>query len=545
MVPTGSEGRSVRSAPRTAAESPAPSAERWACVNVPALPLQLLLLDRPDWVGSPVAVVAADEPQGEVLWVDERARRSRVLPGMRYAAALALERDLRAAEVPEARIRRGVGELVEMLRDFTPGVEPAAEEPGVVWLDASGLERLTGGRRRWVESIRDRLWERGLAASVVAGFTRFGTYAVARSVRVPRVLPTRVAERRAAERVELSRLDVPPRLRDRLARLGVRRVKDLLALPPDGLGTRFGPEALRLYRLATGELHRPFEGVPPEEPVSVRMEFERPEGDVGRLVFLVKRSLGPLLAELAERREALVELRLTLEFEVTGPRVRDVSLPDDAQPGGPPPEPVRAEAVRPAAPTLDATQVLELVHLKLESTRLHAGLVALSIELRGTPATLEQLQLFAERPRRDLDAASRAFARIRAEFGPEAVVRPRLRDAHLPEASFEWVPVERARLPQVEPRPPGAPPPAFLVRRILSKPRPLPPRGRHEPDGWLVRGLERGPVVRDVGPYLVDGGWWVREVEREYHVVETGRGDLLWIFYDRRRRRWFLQGQVE
>jgi protein ImuB len=37
----------------------------------------------------------------------------------------------------------------------------------------------------------------------------------------------------------------------------------------------------------------------------------------------------------------------------------------------------------------------------------------------------------------------------------------------------------------------------------------------------------------------------VREVRRDYYFVETRRGELLWIYYDRRRRGWFLHGRVE
>jgi protein ImuB len=47
------------------------------------------------------------------------------------------------------------------------------------------------------------------------------------------------------------------------------------------------------------------------------------------------------------------------------------------------------------------------------------------------------------------------------------------------------------------------------------------------------------------GPYIVSGGWWNRSIHREYHFAETQKGELLWIFYDRSRRRWFLQGNVE
>ena len=80
---------------------------------------------------------------------------------------------------------------------------------------------------------------------------------------------------------------------------------------------------------------------------------------------------------------------------------------------------------------------------------------------------------------------------------------------------------------------------------MFGRPVPLPPRGRNEPDGWMLRGLSHGPVVRMLGPYVVSGGWWNRALHRDYHFVETQKGEILWIYYDRARRRWFLQGRVE
>jgi protein ImuB len=63
-------------------------------------------------------------------------------------------------------------------------------------------------------------------------------------------------------------------------------------------------------------------------------------------------------------------------------------------------------------------------------------------------------------------------------------------------------------------------------------------------DGWLIRGPEYGAVMHTAGPYLVNGGWWLKEVQREYQFILTRRGSLLWVYYDRCRHRWFLHGQV-
>ena len=54
-----------------------------------------------------------------------------------------------------------------------------------------------------------------------------------------------------------------------------------------------------------------------------------------------------------------------------------------------------------------------------------------------------------------------------------------------------------------------------------------------------------GAVVRILGPYIISGGWWQHELHREYHFAELRRGDCLWVYYDRNRRRWFCHGAVE
>ena len=85
-----------------------------------------------------------------------------------------------------------------------------------------------------------------------------------------------------------------------------------------------------------------------------------------------------------------------------------------------------------------------------------------------------------------------------------------------------------------------------MIRRIYARPVRLPPQNQHvRDDGWILRGLEHGSVTRLAGPYILSGGWWAaNEVHREYHYAETRRGECLWVYYDRHRRRWFLHGVV-
>ncbi len=152
-------------------------------------------------------------PQSPLLWVSESARRVGILPGMRYASALALDHDLQAATVSARRIAAATEALHRYLLTFSPRVEPARHEPGVFWLDAGGLERLNGTPTEWAERLWRGLREARFVCGVTVGYSRFGTYCLSRVHRQAAVIQAPAREVAACRRVTLDRLDLPPRVR--------------------------------------------------------------------------------------------------------------------------------------------------------------------------------------------------------------------------------------------------------------------------------------------------------------------------------------------
>lgn len=511
-----------------------------ACVDLPLLPLQLVWRAEPELRAHAVVVIDEDRPQGTVLWACEKARAVGVLSGQRYAHALGLHGNLRARVVAGKQIDAAIVELRSRLHGLSPRVEPATVgqgnsgkncATGTFWLDGDGLERIDfgvsiGGTRAWALAIQGVVDRLGYLGAVVVGFSRFASYALARAQRTGiLVLGNEAEERAAAAAVPLARLDIDPKLRDALARLGVTTLGQMVRLPAGGILERFGPDAYRLYQLAAGERWDPIVAVPPPETPDEQVTLDDDIENSDQIMFALRPALARLLARIASRGRAITALHveLTLRHAVGNTELHP-------------------ECIKPATATLDERVLIRLVHLRISTTPPAAPVHALRLWADDVAATREQLALFTSRPRRDLRAANEAIAHLRAELGEDSVVRAVLRDGHLPEARFGW---ERlGTVVAAEPLPKAVRP---LVRRLHARPQPL-AGGRNSQmrnDGWLLSGLEYGAVVRILGPYVVSGGWWARELRRDYHFAELRRGDCLWVYYDRNRRQWFWHGGVE
>ena len=481
--------------------------DRMACVDAPALPLQLLLRSHPGWAEQPVAVVDRDLPQGVLQWVNERARARRILPGMRYAAALGLAHDLHAGVVAAPVVEAAVAELVDRLQDFSPAVEASAREPGVFWLDASGLEHLYASLEAWAAALEDALGAAGFRARAVVGFTRFGCYAAARGGARRLVFADAAQERAHLRAVAIDRVGFEPALRDALRKLGITELGAFADLPPAGVKRHFGAATHELQRWVRGEQGAALDPRPARQAVEERRLYDVPEPDRTALLGVLEGFLQTILERLCACRQALAALRIDWVL-------------DDGTAG--------ETRLEPAAPSLDAGQVHALVRLCFESLVFTAGALELGMQAQGVAASTRQLELFRAQPRRELAAANRALAQVRARLGEGAVRGAALQEGHLPEACFAWRPfgrLEAAAAREVALRP--------LVRRLYAPPRALPGMG----------GL--GPVEEVVGPHVVAGGWWSQEVVRAYHFVRTRDGRWSWIYHDRVRGRWFLHGEVE
>jgi protein ImuB len=493
---------------------------RMACVNLPDFPVQLLLCRHPDWKNEPVAVVDTDKPQGTILYANHRARSFRILPGMRYAAGLSLTAGLRAAVVANKEIESSITSLSKRLRRFSPHVEPAKDESGIFWLDASGLDRLYDSLMSWAKAIRVDLNAAGFNTSVAAGFTRFGTYALAKTENRTLVLKTPEDEQVAANQVPLDRLFLEPKTRDVLKKLGIKTVSQFINLPPDGITKRFGPDAQNLHNLARGKLHLPLQPEVSEHPMMQHLILDHPEIDLGRLMAAIERLLVQLLVMLPDRTQALAEVQVRFRFHRIG---------------------VHAEKIRTAAPTRDAHQLLDLIRLRLFAVgKLPDSVVEIVLIGQREGLVADQQQLLGSKPKRDLAAADRALARVRAELGNNAVRCARPREGHLPEGRFTWEVLDTMVFPKPRNMPLGR-----LIRRIRNKPIPLHNVRRQVSDNSILAGLPRGSHMNMLGPYIISGGWWRQFVHREYYYTAAQNGESLWIYYDRVRHRWFLHGRVE
>lgn len=555
--------------------------DRLACVEVPVLPLQLLLRARPQWREGPVAVVVEDAPLGLITHVNEAARRHGVVPGLKYGEALSLCAPLHAAVVDAQEIEDAVSSMLKLLRDWSPAIEASRDEAGVFWLEAHGLSQVFPSLEAWGAQVLAVLKAAGWRASLCVGFTRFGSYAVTKALRVDvaKHLTSPEEEQRLLAQVPLRRVGLEPRALMALEKLGVTTLGGFLALPVGGLRKRYGEVAERLALSAAGKRVEPFQPTAAVVPVQARLDFDEPVLDSNQLIFASLAALRQLMQSLAERQLALRTLTVTLELDrpkgvVNEPLVLNVALAEATQDGARVTEQVRLTLAAALAPPLPdgervgvrgQTKILSVVegeghtsapikpslHVVPPSTADPApvstplttqflGVRSLFFDAGGAPPATAQLAL-VDRPRRDPYDTRRTLERLRAAFGPLAVQQLTHGPGHLPEARLHF-----ELLKDVPPPAEATAPTPLRMRRMKFKAELLPTRPNHEPDGWLVLGERGGPVLRHHGPFFINGGWWRGDVSRHYYFLELERGgQVLWCYFDALRRRWLRQGDVE
>jgi protein ImuB len=485
--------------------------------------MQILLRQKPHWFdglrgcNAPVAVVDDEGPHGRITHLNRHARKYHLRIGMRQTVARDLVPNLHTAVVSPDEASAITRELIASLQTFSPKVE-AIDQTGAFHLDPEGLHRLYGGYHNWATCIDRYLRARHWHGAVTVGFHRYRTLAVAMLNGGVTILESPDQEREQSDKTPLGEFDLPGDVCENLVALGIETLGDFLGLPTGELHSRFGAEASALHdRFAEG-LQLPIQPHAFDEPSQISFQIDPPDDDQHRLLFAIKGALHSLLHQVRARGEAVESLALLLHLERAS---------------------LHEEHIEPASPTLDLMMLLELIRLRLGEVKLGGAVEEVEVLANTVRAHAEQACLPGHQSALDMGSAHRALARIRAAYGEQSVTRGSLREAHLPEASFRWEPIQRVCAPTNT----FSEKPA-MIRRVFAHPKPLPPRKPKVPEAGPS--LSQNQVIEHLyGPYRVSGGWWKRLVERDYYYAETDHGDLLWLFYDRPRKRWFLHGVLD
>ncbi|MGI8956490.1 MAG: hypothetical protein ACR2II_06205 [Chthoniobacterales bacterium] len=288
------------------------------------------------------------------------------------------------------------------------------------------------------------------------------------------------SQQSAAERAkELSRILAI------LHKWGIHTLGDLAALPPNPLGARLGPTAVRLWEQATGRATRLLRLVRPTETFREEIEFDYEIETAEPLLFVLRRFLEQLTLRLGALYLVAQELTFCLTFADKSHYEHRFHIPD---------------------PTNSVEILFRLLHAHLETFRAEYPIVAVSLAAAVAQPARQQFQLF-ETPLRDPSRLQETLTRLTGLLGRERVGQPVLEDSHRPDAfhleAFSW---ELASMPNE---------PAKMIGPALRR---------------LRTSSLRAPaahVMARRGPYRLSGDWWdAKKWERTEWDLQFAEGEI-------------------
>ena len=222
-----------------------------------------------------------------------------------------------------------------------------------------------------------------------------------------------------------------------LAKLGVRTIGELRALPRSALASRLGVRAPVVIGLAEGDDRAPLTAyVPPEIPEEETTLEYGVEGSEA-LTFVAKTLADRLATRLAGRAVAAsrIELDLVLDVALLPRGDRDAG----SSSGHTHAERVQRIAIELPAPLSSASDLLAALRPKIERAVLRAPVLAAKLRAASLVHKPQAaLSLFESQPKAER-ALPRLVAELAADLGEDAVGKLALGDAWLPEERSRFV----------------------------------------------------------------------------------------------------------
>lgn len=440
--------------------------------------------------------------------------------GMAIADARALFPSLEVLDDKPTLTAQLLQRIAEWSVRFTPVV--AIDPPDGLMLDASGCTHLWGSSQAYADDLCKRLLKRGYLARAAISNTIGASWALARFGK--KDLVTGDGQQQAAiGSLPPASLRIDQATVERLNKLGLTTINDLVPLPATALRRRFGTQILQRLRQALGHEAEFIQPLIPRIPYQERLPCLDP------IVHLtgIEIALQTLLESLCKRlREEGKGIRKAV---FRGYRVDNIA---------------QGIEISTSRATQNGSHLFHLFSLRLSTIE-----PALGFELFILEATqvadheASQHAIWEDKGGLDDPRLFELFDRLTTRVHDIEIQRFLPAEHHLPEraiqqASHDEQPPAEWKLDK--PRP--------II--LLPNPEPIEvtaPIPDYPPMNFRCK-AELHRIVKADGPERIEQEWWIREGEhRDYYAVEDEQGRRYWLFrsghYDTEKKvQWYLHG---
>jgi protein ImuB len=466
----------------------------WACIVLPHLALDSVLRRHPE-PNRPLALVGGHSQRCELVAVNDAAARAGLQAGQRLTLAQAIVHDFAIVEHDPREAERWQRFLAAWAYRYSSQVY--AGWPDAIALEAQGSFNLIGDWPRFEAQLRADLTALGFRYRIALAPTAHAARVLA-GVRDGTAIRQHEHLRNALGGIPIRRAALPDDASTRLHHVGLRELRQLFALPRDGLRRRFGQGLLDHVDRMLGHAPELLECYRPPDTFDVRVELGYEVEQHQTLLFPVRRMTSDLAAYLAGRDGGVQRFVLRLEHDDHPPTQVEIGL---------------------LAAERDPALLFELTRSRLERAVIPAPVVALRLIAKQLPPFVPVgHDMFDEQPVGAIPW-EQLRERLRARLGPDAVYR--VMETTDPRPERAWRREDDSDSTGVEDRPPR---PTWLL------PQPIPLR---DPAPRILSGPER-----------LESGWWDgSDARRDYYVLETSLGQRAWAFAPvNEQGQWMLHG---
>ena len=469
-------------------------------------------------VSAPLVIYGKRGNADVLTAVDETAERLGLHTGLALAQARAMHPAIQTIAEDAAADAALLDTIADWCLRYTPLI--ACDAPDGLLLDIGGCAHLYGGELELVADLGRRVARAGFAYRVAIAGTIGAAHAAARFGE-PAAYPAG-EERDMIHPLPLAALRIEPATVASLARVGLKRIGDIIELPRSPLTARFGASLLRQLDRALGHEHEPLSPRLPVAPYIAEQRFHEPIAREEDVLGTVEKLAARLGVALERRGDGARRIELTL-FRTDGA--------------------VRRIAVGYSRPLRDAQDIRALFSERLAALAdafdpgFGFDMARLAVVV-AEPAPSEQIGIGNAE---DAGELVRLVDRLSARLGAQRVRRPIALDSHIPERAAATVPAQmngddgwdafrrhRAEA-DLAPRP----------LRLLTQPEPIEALAE-VPDGPPLRFRWRRAlhdVISAEGPERIEGAWWSEQggspsanLARDYFRVEDRSGLRFWLY---------------